>query len=182
MQCVLALLALAGVNEGSMDFTVVQGSWRVPDQKVHVTTSDFQQACLTIDRALNDQYLECSLTGPFLREYSYIDHCTYATCEAGVKCNKARACCDFCCGPLNHDEAKHYAATGGWWLGADFIAGTPGVGQKRCMHQDYYCENRVKNVCSAGKTYAVEKARVVQYVYTHFLDLVPLLNRPGVVL
>ena len=129
------LLTIAGVIKGSMDFTVVHGSWRVPDEKVHVTTSDFQQPCLTVDRALYDQYLECSVSGPLVREYDYIDHCTYATCEPGVTCHKVRSCCEYCCAALNHNEAKHYVETGGWWLGADPIAGTPGIGQKRCMSQ-----------------------------------------------
>lgn len=166
------LCMLLPMAHSSLDVRVVAGDMQgTPDDVVHVVTNDWQDWCLGIDTAQADQYLECTIAGPFSSDY--IAHCTYASSE-----NKVRACCSFCCAPLNTDEILHYAQTGGWWLGADKMTMVPGIGQKRCVDQDLYCY-RMRRTCAESMAYAPEAEAVEQYILDNHLEMVPQAWRPA---
>jgi len=168
---VISLLLMASSNLASLDVKIVTGDLHQTIVYSRIETNEYQEWCLMLDPGDTDQYLECTLAGPNKEEY--LPHCTYATSEF-----KARQCCQFCCVPLNHNEIEHYVITGGWWEGADKIAQTPGIGQKRCIDQDTYC-SAMRNTCDASSTYGVEEEAVEQYVLDHFLDYVPQMWRPS---
>jgi len=160
------------VVHSSLDVNVVPGDLQgSPETMVHISTNDWQEWCLKLNTAESDQYLECTIGGLYGGDYN--EHCIYASSDY-----KVRACCPFCCAPLNTDEILHYAQTGGWWLDADKMNQIPGIGQKRCVDQDTYC-SRMRRTCDASFIYAAEVASVEQYILDNHLELVPQAFRPA---
>ena len=76
--------------------------------------------------------------------------------------SQGKYCCEFCCAPLNHDEAEVYARSGG-------VTG-------RCYMNDEFCtESRIGKrwkECAVGRAYAAEKVKLDEYVRVNFQEIV----------
>ena len=145
------LIVVQRITEASLDFTVVQGSWRVPDVDVHVQTTDVQQPCLKYNSATQDVLLECTMQGILAPEYH--DHCIYSEPTQRVV-----HCCKFCCSPLSFLEKRHYAKTG----------------KHRCEHPGVYCNLfDIKGACVEASFYDIEKLKLdVEVVQEYEPDLI----------
>ena len=155
MKIFLLLSLMLFFGRASLDFYITNDGHTM--ENIIVTVKDFQAPCIELDAVQNDVLLECALSGPDFETYK--EHCLQATVET-----KNKQCCQLCCSPLNHDEARMYAQYGGH------------EDAMRCVNSDQYCtEERLgamwKN-CAVAQAYSAEKEVLDEYVRLNFQSIV----------